>query len=458
MKSRINRDEREISISELWWYVISKWKWLVMGMVVGALLMGAFGAYKAYSANNAETPKKITMEDLTTEEQAEVKALIEDYEFYKAEEERLKNNYLMNLDYNNISYYLVTYYVDTDYSYNYMDVQENYAATLISMYKTYITSDEMRSAIKSLGIENLEEIDISYLFASSSEANIVRFAVYADDEWSKKILDVMCSAFEEYHSVAEELVGEHKLIKVSEDSRISYVEHVKNGQNFKAGIVNKLKTEIETTKTEFTQEQLLVYEKEISGTTEEENKTNNVNGVFSKKHIVLGAVGGILAGAVIAVVVYLTGKKIKSINDIKQVYGVEILGKIMRDCVAGDKAVKKINKIKGSMSEKEQQEYVAEMIANKCKRENINDIVICSTVDAVNGKLVELINTLKELGIKCEITNNIGYDNKALNAAVECKNIILSEQLNVTNRDDLENEIEICDKLSLNILGMIVII
>ena len=70
MKSRINRDEREISISELWWYVISKWKWLVIGMVVGALLMGAFGAY---SANNADAPKEITMEELTPAEQEEVK-------------------------------------------------------------------------------------------------------------------------------------------------------------------------------------------------------------------------------------------------------------------------------------------------------------------------------------------------------------------------------------------------
>lgn len=458
MKSRINRDEREISISELWWYVISKWKWLVIGMVVGALLMGAFGAYKAYSANNAENSKEIAMEDLTEEEQEEVKALIEDYEFYKAEEERLENNYLMNLDYNNVSYYLVTYYVDTDYSYNYMDVQENYAATLISMYKTFLYSDEVCEEIMKLNIDGVEESDLTYLFNTSSESNIVKIGVYADEEWSEIIMDTIIGVFEDYHSVAEELVGEHKLIKISEDNRIIYYEHTKNGQNFKKDIVDKLKTEIETAKTEFTQQQLLLYEKEISGKTEVKNETSNLNNYFNKKYIVLGAVGGILAGAVIAVVVYLTGKKIKSINDIKQVYGVEILGKIMRDCVAGDKAVKKINKIKGSMSEKEQQEYVAEMIANKCKCENINDIVICSTVDAVDGKLVELIKILKELGVKCEITNNIGYDNKALNAAVVCKNIILSEQLNVTNRDDLENEIEICDKLSLNILGMIVII
>ena len=70
MKSRINRDEREISISELWWYVISKWKWLVIGMVVGALLMGAFSVYKSKSVGN--TTKEYTMDSLTQEEQEEV--------------------------------------------------------------------------------------------------------------------------------------------------------------------------------------------------------------------------------------------------------------------------------------------------------------------------------------------------------------------------------------------------
>ena len=136
MKSRINRDEREISISELWWYVISKWKWIVIGMAVGAILFGAYGAYSAYKANEAaraNVPKEYTMEDLTPEEQEEVEELVEDYEHYKAEEEKLEKNYLMNIDYNNVTQNLVTYYIDTDYSYNYLEVKENYAETLVAL-------------------------------------------------------------------------------------------------------------------------------------------------------------------------------------------------------------------------------------------------------------------------------------------------------------------------------------
>jgi hypothetical protein len=83
MKSRINREAREISISELWWYVVSKWKWLVIGMVVGALLFGVYGSYSAYRANGSEktnVPNEYTMEDLTPEEQAAINALLEDYD------------------------------------------------------------------------------------------------------------------------------------------------------------------------------------------------------------------------------------------------------------------------------------------------------------------------------------------------------------------------------------------
>ena len=108
MKSRINREAREISISELWWYVISKWKWLVIGMVVGAILLGAYGVYSAYRANEsakANVPKEYTMEDLTPEEQAEVKELISDYERYQEEANKLENNYLMNLKCDNATHY-----------------------------------------------------------------------------------------------------------------------------------------------------------------------------------------------------------------------------------------------------------------------------------------------------------------------------------------------------------------
>ena len=166
MKSRINKDEREVSISELWWYVISKWKWLVVGMLVGVLLVSAVGAYKelkTYKGNNSESAKELTMADLSEEEQREVRKFIEDNEFYLAEQERVNNDYLMKLDYNCVKSCSVLYYVDTDYSYNYLDVQENYTATLIALYKTYLQSEEVINTIMDLDIKGLEVSDIPYI-------------------------------------------------------------------------------------------------------------------------------------------------------------------------------------------------------------------------------------------------------------------------------------------------------
>lgn len=462
MKSRINKDEREISISELWWYVISKWKGLVIGMVIGALVMGAFGIYKLYGANTVESPKEVTMDDLTEEEQKEVKELIADYQFYESEVERLENNYLMSLDYNNVTYYLVTYYVDTDYSYNYLDVKEDYTETLISIYKTYLYSDEMYDEIKKLGIKGLDESDITYLYYVSNEANLIKIGVVVDAEWSEIISNTLCENLEDYYSTTVELIGEHSLIKISKDNRIAYNEGIKNGQNYKKSIVTTLATEIETEKTKLNHNQIYVYKKEIM-----DQGYDGINGVGLNdagnssvviKYIIIGVIGGFVFATIMIIMIFLFGGKIKSIGEIQQVYGIELLGKFVRDKKRNKVALCKRYKIYNVGTENKQEAYITEIILNKCKDKDIKEVVICSSVEDLSNEVANILNELNKAQINCKIVNNIHCDNVALNTVIDCKNVIIAELMDVTNRELLEIEIETCDKLNVNILGMIAII
>lgn len=456
MKSRINRDEREISISELWWYVISKWKWLVIGLVVGALLMGAFGAYKAYSANNAETSKEITMENLTEEEQEEVKELIEDYEFYQAEVERLENNYLMNLDYNNLYRCLLTYYVDTDYSYNYMDVQEDYATELVSMYKTYVSGNEVRKRIMQLDIEGLEEIDLNYMISTSNEGHIVRVAVCAGEEDCVKIADVIGTAIEEYHSVAVNYVGTHKLAIISVDTIEVYSESIKNRQSTLTAYTKGLSDKITATQNTMSPSQVAVYEDIVSDETDTAGPATT--SLFNKKYVVLGAIGGMAVAVVIFIVSFITGKKIKSVSELYQMYGMEVSGWILRDNVSGKYTIKKINKIDTDASETEQKKYVAEIILSKCIQNDIREVVFCSTICGLTEEISDVIKSLSNAGINSKCISNINCDTEALRVAVKSKNVIIVEQLNMTTRSNISSEIETCEKLAINILGMIAIV
>lgn len=467
MKSRINRDEREISISELWWYVISKWKWIVIGMAVGAILFGAYGAYSAYKANEAaraNVPKEYTMEDLTPEEQEEVEELVEDYEHYKAEEEKLEKNYLMNIDYNNVTQNLVTYYIDTDYSYNYLEVKENYAETLVALYKIYLNGDEVYSKIMELEIKELDEIDMVFLYSIANEGCVLKIGVTADEDWSDEISDVLTEAIEEYHSVATELVGEHKLVKLGEDKMITGSEIVRNGQNFKKSTVDTLLARIEEKKSRFNEKQIHVYQEEIEGLVLNEEgsevspQTIKEKSIINFKYIFIGVCGGTVVTIVWAILTYFSSKKIKSINEIIQVYNLEIIGKIIRDDVSKNRLSKKIYGIKTTANEDEQQSYVADIIANKCSKQGIKEITICSSIDTSTVTICDIVNKIHKKGIGCKFVNNIDYDRESLAETLNSSNVLIAEFLNVTTRNDLEAEIEICDNLSINILGMIVII
>lgn len=452
MKSRINRDEREISISELWWFVISKWKWLVIGMVVGALLMGAFSVYKSKSVG--DTTKEYTMDSLTQEEQEEVNKLIEDYKFYQSEEERLENNYLMGLDYNTIVYCLVTYYIDTEYSYNYTEVKENYASTLVSMYKTYAHSNEVHDKIMELNILGLEEADLPHLYGASSEGYIVKIGGYASAEDSELIIETISKALEAYHDEATELVGEHKLIKISVDTRETYSDSIKNRQTFNDATIEKLNSEIEDTKKSFSEAQLAVFMKETQGTS----NATVVKQVINIKYIIVGAAGGVLLIAIIIVIVYLSGKKIYSVREIKQVYDINIFGSILRDESSNKFFLKKLNRINTDINEAEQKAYISKTIEHTCKQSDITELYICSSVSGMENCVKEIVEMLGKVGIKCNYGENINSDVNEFEKMTNNKNIVLVEQLNVTNKSSFENEIEICDKHLINILGMIAIV
>ena len=424
--------------------------------------MGGYGAYKAYSANktnNAEPQKEIMMEDLTEEEQEEVKKLVEDYEFYLAEQERLKNNYMMNMDYNYTYYFLVSYYVDTEYVYNYLEVQENYASVLVSLYKSYMQSEAVNDIIMQSGIEGLDEVDLPYLKMIYNEGYIVKFGFFAEGTEGEKIVDEVCEAIEAYQSIATELVGEHKLVKTSYDVSIVLSESVRNGQSLRYSYLQQLYNEIEVNKTMLTAEQLNIYQTElgIEILTDVVQEETIKKSIIDIKLIIVGLILGVAIVTTGVIFSYVTGKTLKSVDEVKQVYGIELLGKIVTPEKGRKYVIRKLHKI-NCVEKDDQMTFVGNITLNKCKQDEVLEVVMCSTVNNSEKKLANIIEMLSRNNIKCKYVGNIIENVEAINAAFESKNVLIIEQINTTLKEDLENEIEICDKFSINILGMIVII
>ena len=457
MKSRINRDEREISISELWWYVISKWKWLVVGMVVGALLMGAFGAYRAYAnkkADNAETTN--IAENLTKEEREEVEKLIEDYEFYLLEVERLENNYLMNLDYNLVDRCTITYYVDTDYSYNYMDIQENYATELVAAYKAYANSEEIKREIINLGIDGLEELDLNYIITSSNEGNIVKFSIVAGEGECITIATLIDEKINKYYDCLSEKIGEHKLVAIGKDIANVYSENIKNRQSVQDAYLKSIADEINLNKKSLSISQIKVFEGVIAENDVIETTNKNVKAIEIKNYII-GLFGGLALAVLVIVVVFIAGKKIYSTSDIEQMYGIEIIGKVLLDKTVNKSVIRKINNIITKEAEVSQKEYVAEIIIRKCELDGINKVVFCSSTKNAINEIPEIIQIVQSAGITIKCIKDIVCDKNSIKTVIN-NNIIFVEQINVTKKMDFIAEVDIADKILVNTIGVIVIL
>ena len=56
-------DTREINIMDLFYYVMSKWRMLIVGALVGAILLGAFGASRAIKNKPSEEELKTAQQE-----------------------------------------------------------------------------------------------------------------------------------------------------------------------------------------------------------------------------------------------------------------------------------------------------------------------------------------------------------------------------------------------------------
>lgn len=456
MKSRNNREERDISISELWWYVISKWKWYAIGMIIGAILFAAFGAYKATSSNGVGGNIDITMEDLTEAEQKKVQTLIEKTTFYKDKKLEYDNSYLMGLNCNTVYRCMITYYVDTDYSYNYLDVKDDYATELVSMYKTYIASDEIRAIIVDLDIDGLSETDLNYMLSASNEGDIFKIAICATAEDCEKIATAISVAVEAYFKEASETIGEHTLTCIGSDIVELYNENIKNGQSLKTTYINSLADELSVAKKSLSDREKAVYEAEMSGKTAGVNQSKG--DLINKKYIVLGVIGGAVFGVAVAIINFIMGGKLKTVSEISQISGIEILGKVIKDST-GQKAIAcKLNKIKGTNNESEQKKYVAQTILNICKQNDYAEVVFCSSVDGLSNEMDDIAKILKDSDIICVQAGDVNVDSNALDVITQSKNVVFVEKINQSLKEDVLTALDKCETLSANVLGMVIIV
>ena len=455
MKKRISNEDREIYLMELFWYVLGKWKWILAGIVIGAILLGGFGVYKDYknSHNNKVQSTEEILEAFSEPRQELILSAVELNKTYKKMNENINTNYLMKLNPDNLVKATLQYYVDTEYKVNLAeDIETDYTAELIEMYVLMVDNNEVSSEIMELDIKNLEINDIDYIVVTSVNEGIFKVVVCADEGDCEKITEVIKEHINRNYKTVTESIGEHKISLVGENYSYTYSDYIRNAQTTRRNLLKTYSDNLTSAKKLFTSDELAAYNR----IAEESNAdVSEFKFSINSKYLILGIIGGAFAVVFIAVLVYMFGSRIRSLSEVGQVYHIDLVGKLaLRQNVFSLKR----NKLSKGKDIKAQVEYIVKTIKAECTVKGIQTVMLCTSIKPEEQVINEITKELKGLGINAEYGEAIDTDANTLEKVTQSGNCILIEQIDVSERKSIETEIEICDRLNINILGMIVII
>lgn len=466
MKSRVNIDEREISLRELWWYTLSKWKALIIGFVIGAMLLGGFryySDYKDYKQTDAKLGKtsEEILEKFTDKEKQQIQLAADFYKKYAEEYDSIDFNYVMTLDSDSVDRVLLQYMVDINYIIDYNGTTiENYTNDVIKMYASAVRTQEFRTAVMNLGIDNLEEKDIDYLVSASSTGNVLEFNIFGHGADCSQIAEVVKNTIENSFGAITDGIGEHEIALLNENGTQVYATSIKNAQTNKR---NDLKTVLDTCNSivnKMSEKQksaynTLKYQIDFERMDEKISKPS-----FNVKMAIIGGCVGLFLVVGIVGLMFICSKKLRSINDIERVYNVCLLGKLWEK--ASDKSNtifnKKRHQIINNKNIDEQIVYVVNTVVSICKKEALESLYIAYDA-SINDKIAEIMNKqLKEAGIQIETGGHVTDSTDALKTVAESKNIIFVEKLDYSEKAVITEEIQTCDNMNINIVGMVITI
>ncbi len=489
-----NNQEREINLISLCFRILLKWRWLIICAIICAVLAGGYKYYKDYKAYTAYINGSVESKEETDEQVSDSIQQIEyieeaiDYKrkriaFFQSEldetqlyledlQNELEEKPILTADLMQVPYSAVCFRVEQplDKYADYEEVKTLVASTQF-LYTNYIVSNEFKQLLaKKTGYIDEKDLDNSVFIYTEVSSNF--FTVYAYNLGTADVLKVADAILElindrenDLHNASvsnvdisyiETLSGSNNnavLMKYQND----YLKMLSDAQKESDNIVNSINTlyadianldkQLDTLK-----EESVVEEVQISKPS------------VSKKYVAIGLILGIFLVAGIEALKVVLSNRIQEKEDVETLYNQYYYGNI---CSAEgskkflgfvDNAILKLkNGGKNMSSYPVQVSVVANGIKLSCKKNELKNLVITGTSDAVlDGDSVKTIKEQLEAdGINVNVVKNICINTDAMNACEEAGNVVLIEGVGKSYYKDVEEEISKAQAYNIKILGIV---
>lgn len=436
---------QEIDLIDLLFYILRRWRVLLIGMVVMALGFPSLMFIKNHGGNEAATGGEI-------EEKTETVLMLE--EGIEAKKTYADQSLLMQVNPYAENMVTLYYYVDTDYQINLSEnIEENPVKDIVREYRIYLQTDDVR---RCLADEQKLDADLYYIgeLIDSYNETDNRFAVSiigVTEEQAEQIADQIEKLLEAHSETVQETFGQHKLKLIHRTSVCLMDWELYDKQKEVYDSIESMQAELDKLGVDWKEDEA---KQELS---QEQKRTS----YFRLKYIAIGGTVGLFIVVCVMVAVYLLAGTLHKAEEMERVYQIPLIGTIIVKGKRNNPIDRLIDWMSGkTISTEAQVAQAIEIIRMICKEHELKRLYITGSKNWIktNEDIIQKITVGLEInGIELIYGDRVLVNAENLKKMNMVGKVILLEKIEASKyRDvyDLKKKITLCGS---EILGSIVL-
>ena len=485
--------EREIDLLDMIADILSHWRGLLIAIVLGVVLLGAFSYTRSYrnmqnmQSEEAENTSEDEMaieeklaqlsESLDDSQLAAVLTTVDDAKECALKKQYVQDSIYMQLDPMNVA--------QEELIYNIQEKDENGSQRLGTIYRNTLNSVglydwiEQQTGLEAAYVGELVSVSVDsgltltngepLTIGGSDSLKIIIRGV--DAESCGKIAEAVKTYIEQQQGNLNTRLGSHELVLLSEVSGNIMKMDVMNQQTVYRNLIYGLETTIAAAKAAFSEDQkqyytLLMKENGLEDTTDaeqsivEEEQLVPENPAVSKKYVVLGAV---LFAFIYVAVLCIFNSRIRVNDGLQDLYGIPQIGVVVKDSKKKLFLDRWVNGLrhygKCEFTAEQSMELAFAAIKIAAAKNGQNNICLMGcNLGAGTDKVCEgLKAALEKEGLSVTILNNVLYDAEAMEKVSAAQGAVLVEKAGSTLYNEIVAELELLKRLEIPVLGGITV-
>lgn len=457
-------EAREIEFGRMIWFVLKKWRCIIVLALIGAIAATAWkyssdykqhqSAYEEALRAQTESDQRMSIEELESQlsEKERIGVYRAQYYAKRAEEagEYLEQSILMqeNPYAQNVEYI----YLETDtesvtdilqYIYSDEFIQKTFEKTYWdteSRYVRELISAETEEGTVVITITGVTEEDCAFLGEIVTNVLMEKYSTVVQKEYHTEDIIINMELVKLYNEIFQDR-------NTSSEIFASYDVYFTEWQRQLYDALNYEEAEVDVE----------------AESVEIELESTYIN----KKMLIFGALAGVVLAVVILGIYYTFSSAIHGQEEMKRLFDLEIIGNVNTESVRKrrwfrgvDRLIDRIGSGKGKyLTYEKQLQLVASYIYLSCSKKQIQRIYVTGTEaeKLCTAFTEQLVKELKEKGIEATMGKSIVSDAEALLEAASYPAVVLAEIDEKSKCAEIANELNLCLTQGIESLGVIMV-